>query len=58
MVRVEYWEDREKMTLRRPRENTMVKMRLEWKRHPDWLEISARAVMRWVRVEVELEATG
>ena len=58
VVRVEYWEDWEKTTLRRPWENTMAKMRLEWRRHLGWLEICARVVMLWVGVEVELEATG
>jgi len=53
VVKVEYWEDWEKTTLRRPWDNNMGKTRLEWRRHLDWLEISARVVMRWVRVEFE-----
>ena len=50
---VDYWEDLEKATLRRPWDNTMDKTRLEWRRHLDRPEISARVVMRWVRVEFE-----
>jgi len=53
VVRVEYWKDREKVILRRPWDNTVDKMRLEWRRHLDWLEISARVVMRWVGVKFE-----
>jgi len=63
MVRVEYWEGREKSILRRPwdeklrnvdrRDNTMDKTRLEWRRHLDWLEMSVRVVVRWVRIEFE-----
>ena len=58
VVRVEYWENWEKVTLRRPWGNTMAKIRLEWRSHLDWLEISARVVVRWVGAEVGLEATG
>ena len=57
VVRVEYWEDWEKTTLRRSwnklgnldsRGNSMDKMRLEWRRYLDWLEISAWVAMRWM----------
>lgn len=60
MVGVKYWEDWEKMILRRPwdelgnvddRDNTVDKMRLEWRMHLGWLEIPTRAVMSWVGVE-------
>jgi len=52
----EYWEDWEKTILQRPwdklgnvddRDNAMDKMRLEQIMHLDWLEISAKVVMRW-----------
>jgi aminoglycoside phosphotransferase len=59
--RVEQWEDWEK-TILRPFWNEELgnvehgndavdKMRLDWRRHLDWLEISAGRVMRWIEVE-------
>ena len=28
-------------------------MKVEWRRHLDWLEISAKMVMPWIKVEYE-----
>ena len=35
VVRVGYWEDLEKTIFRRPWDDTMDKMRLEWRKHLD-----------------------
>ena len=62
-VRVEQWEDWEK-TILRPLwdkelgdvghgDDAVDKMRLEWRRQLDWLEIYAEKVMEWVEVEYE-----
>jgi len=58
-VRVEYWEDWEKTVLRRSwdeefgiidrGDDVADKMRLEWRRQLDWLELSTREVFYWTR---------
>jgi len=60
VVRVEYWEDWEKTALRRPwdeelgdvgyGDDDVDKMRLEWRRQLDWLEVYVEKVMRWAKV--------
>jgi len=60
VVRVEYWEDWEKTALRRPwdeelgdvgyGDDDVDKMRLEWRRQLDWLEVHVEKVMRWAKV--------
>lgn len=61
--RVEHWEDWEKTNLRPSWDEELGdvecgddatdQMRLEWRRHLDWLEISVRMAVRWVKVEFE-----
>jgi len=53
VVRVKYWEDWDKTTLRRLWDDAMDGIRLEWRRDLDWLEISVRVVTCWVRVQFE-----
>jgi aminoglycoside phosphotransferase (APT) family kinase protein len=59
-VRVEYWEDWEKTNLRPLWDeelgnvshvgDAVDKMRLEWRRQLDWLEVYVERVMRWTKV--------
>ena len=68
VVRVEYWEDWEKTVLRRSwdeelgnvdrGDDDMDKMRLEWRRQLDWLEVSAERVVHWAKRVLEFQVTG
>ena len=59
--RVEHWEDWEKSMLRPSwdeelgnvghEDDPVDKMRVEWRMHLDWLEITAEKVMKWVKVD-------
>jgi len=61
LCRLERWGDWEKTILRRPwdeelrnverGDDAVDKMRMEWRRQPDWLEIFAPKVMNWVTEE-------